>query len=235
MGRRGATVQAAGQHQVSREGGKHDALLRSGGPAANEIQRRRPVLGRTRAIAARPPQPAQFGLDDRRSRPLVDRQQRGQPSRENLVRLVLARAGGGDREAEQQVGPVMGRAVRGERKCLSVEPDGRGRGIHGARPLGRFDDGSSGIAGKNGRVLAGCARELQRAHVVVRQHLGVLVRAPEQLDPSGGRGMLPGPHRARDLSVSDVAQQDVEERVLRLAGDRGLPLAADELLALQAM
>ena len=45
--------------------------------------------------------------------------------------------------------------------------------------------------------------------------------------------MLLAPLSTRDLSVGDVANDQVEERVLRFAADRGPALAANELLAFQ--
>ncbi len=47
--------------------------------------------------------------------------------------------------------------------------------------------------------------------------------------------MLVGPARARDLPVSDVLYEDVPEGVLGLACNRGVLLAADELLAFQSV
>ena len=65
------------------------------------------------------------------------------------------------------------------------------------------------------------------------QHLGVVLRPAERLDP-GRRALValrsgaPG-----DLAVGDVADEQVPERVLVLAAHRGAPLAADELLPLE--
>ncbi len=67
----------------------------------------------------------------------------------------------------------------------------------------------------------------------MREQLRVLLRAAERLDPLGCRAVLLSAPRARDLVVGDVADEDVAERVLGLAGDGGVLLAADELLALQ--
>ena len=84
-------------------------------------------------------------------------------------------------------------------------------------------------------VLAGRARELEGAEVVVGEHVGAVFGAldVEGLDPSGGKAMLLRALCAGYLSVRDVADEDVPERVLRLAGHRGAPLAADELLPLE--
>ena len=75
--------------------------------------------------------------------------------------------------------------------------------------------------------------ELERARVVVREHLRMILETAVRLDPPRGAGVLFDPARPPDLPVRDVAQQHVQERVLRLPGHRGAALAADELLALE--
>ena len=69
----------------------------------------------------------------------------------------------------------------------------------------------------------------------MREHLDPVVGAVarERADPLGAEAMLVDAPRARDLPVGDVADERVQERVLRLAGDRGAALAADELLPLE--
>ena len=68
-------------------------------------------------------------------------------------------------------------------------------------------------------VLARRAGELERAGVVVRNHLGVIFRTTERLDPLGGTRVLLRPLGARNLPVRDIAHQDMLERELRLAGN----------------
>ena len=68
---------------------------------------------------------------------------------------------------------------------------------------------------------------------MVRNHLGVIFRTTERLDPLGGTRVFLRPLGARNLPVGDVAHQDVLERELRLAGDRTAPRALQELLLLQ--
>ena len=82
-------------------------------------------------------------------------------------------------------------------------------------------------------ILARRARELERAGVVVRNHLCVILGTTERLDPLGGTRVLLRPLGARNLPVRDVAHQDMLERELRLAGDRAAPRALHELLLLQ--
>src|SRR5207302_3577726 len=82
------------------------------------------------------------------------------------------------------------------------------------------------------RVEPGRLREGERLVVVVGEHLGVVLGAVagEGGEPLRRPPVLLRPLRARDLAVGDVADECVEERVLRLAGDRGTAVAADELL-----
>src|SRR5207244_11048785 len=58
--------------------------------------------------------------------------------------------------------------------------------------------------------------------------------ARKRVDPRRGKAVLFGAGRARDLAVSDVADQEMPERVLGLARDRSTPLAPDEFLSGQA-
>src|SRR5438552_14215635 len=72
---------------------------------------------------------------------------------------------------------------------------------------------------------------------MVREHLGAVV-APvrsERLDPLGGGAVQVDTARARDLPVRDVADEQVQERVLRLARNGGAAVAADELLPLESV
>ena len=82
-------------------------------------------------------------------------------------------------------------------------------------------------------ILARRACELERAGVVVRNHLRVILGTTERLDPLGGTRVFLRPLGARNLPVRDVAHQDVLERELRLTGDRAAPRALHELLLLQ--
>jgi hypothetical protein len=65
---------------------------------------------------------------------------------------------------------------------------------------------------------------------VVCEHLRLVFRAPERLDPFGGQPVLLGAVGARNLAVRDVPDEDVAEGVLVLALDRRTPFAAHELL-----
>ena len=64
------------------------------------------------------------------------------------------------------------------------------------------------------------------------EHLGVVLRPSQRLDPLGRVPVLLGAVCPRDLAVGDVAKEDVSEGVLGLACDRGAGLL-HELLSLQ--
>ena len=68
---------------------------------------------------------------------------------------------------------------------------------------------------------------------MVGEQFGVIVRAPETFDPRGGMTVFLGARAARQLAVSDVAEQHVPERVLRVAAHRRAALPPDEVLSLQ--
>src|SRR5581483_7749632 len=89
--------------------------------------------------------------------------------------------------------------------------------------------------GERRDVLPRRAAELDRAQVVVGEHLASILHAAERLEPRRGQALLLGPARARNLAVRDVPHEEVQEGVLRLPLDRGPALAADELLALETV
>ena len=68
---------------------------------------------------------------------------------------------------------------------------------------------------------------------MVCEQLGVVLGTPEPLEPVAGSTMLLGTCAPRDLTVSNVAQQHVLKRVLRVVGDCRAPFTPDEVLPLQ--
>ena len=68
---------------------------------------------------------------------------------------------------------------------------------------------------------------------MVREQLGVVVRAPEAFDPFTGATVLLRACAAWDLAVGDVAEQHVLKGVLRVPGDRGSSLPPNEVLPLE--
>jgi hypothetical protein len=87
--------------------------------------------------------------------------------------------------------------------------------------------------GELARILTRCPGQLDRAEIVVGEHLRPILRAvhAQRRDPLRSGQVLGGSPSARDLSVRDVSNQHVQEDVLILSGDGGAPLTADELLA----
>ena len=74
---------------------------------------------------------------------------------------------------------------------------------------------------------------LEGAHVVVREKLGPVLRPHARLEPLGGPLVPLSSGRAGDLPIRDVAHEDVPERVLLIALDRGAPVTSHELLAFE--
>jgi len=68
---------------------------------------------------------------------------------------------------------------------------------------------------------------------VVSEHLGVVLGPAERPDPFRGQAMLLRAPAAGDLPVGDIADQHVEERILRLVCDGRTPGSLHEVLALQ--
>src|ERR1700730_9068779 len=64
---------------------------------------------------------------------------------------------------------------------------------------------------------------------------GAVVASSRGVDPRCAPPMLLGPLRARNLTVGDVADKHVAERVFDLTADRRAALPANELLALERM
>src|SRR5205814_1253740 len=101
-----------------------------------------------------------------------------------------------------------------------VEPPRRGERPERVRAITRVARGEPGRLDQRGRLLrAGRASQLQRLEVVVGEHLRVVIWPAERVDPGGGPLVPLGAHSARDLSVGDIADEDVAERVLVLAAD----------------
>ena len=66
----------------------------------------------------------------------------------------------------------------------------------------------------------------------MREHLGMVFRAPQALDPLCDAAVLLGTVASGDLPVGDIADECVCERELRLAFDRRAFLAPHESFAL---
>src|SRR5581483_696055 len=129
--------------------------------------------------------------------------------------------------------PALGPVVRHELERGSVEPRG---GLVAVERAGAITGVAESLGRAGGEIVdveACDSPELEGLEVVVREHLRVVLLAAQALDPAGREAVLPRPVRTRHLAVGDVADEQVAERVLELAGDRGRAVAADELLPLE--
>ena len=70
---------------------------------------------------------------------------------------------------------------------------------------------------------------------MVRERLGVFVGTAEGFDPFRGAAMLLGPIRSGNLPIGDVANEDVQERVLGVVRHRRRPRTLHEALSIQSM
>ncbi len=123
---------------------------------------------------------------------------------------------------EKHAWPV-GVRLRRQRESLLVEAGGGRKGVQGrtsGRPPRRAR--SRARAASSGSCAAGRAIEVERAQVVVRDHLREVLGAGrrQRLDPVGRQPVHLRPPCARDLAVGDVADEDVAEDELGLARDR---------------
>ena len=103
------------------------------------------------------------------------------------------------------------------------------------RSVARFAQCGSRATGDRAHVLAGCPRQLDCIDVVMRDHLGVVFRPSERLDPLRRSQMLLRTLRAGNLPVRDVTDEQMFERVLGLTLDGAAARTLDELLLLQRM
>ena len=108
---------------------------------------------------------------------------------------------------------------------------GRCERIERARPVAGGSECKASPLLERRIRFAGRSRVLERLQIVVCEYLGVLLLAAERGHPLCSGAMLLGPRGPRDLAVGDVADEQVEERVLALALDRRPSLATEEVLA----
>ena len=70
---------------------------------------------------------------------------------------------------------------------------------------------------------------------MVGEHLCVGLRTSHAFDPLGGQPMFLRSSGAWDLTVGNVANEEVAERVLRLPGHRRAALLTNEFLPVEAV
>ena len=137
-------------------------------------------------------------------------------------------------DPQQDVRP-LGVAFRGELECLTSKHHRLPERIQRESPIGCGNKRAPGLVYKRLALCPGCARQLERSDVVVREHLGVLLGTAERLEPPRGGTMLVAPSHTGYLAVGDVADQDVTERVLVGACHRAPPRSLHEVLPLERM
>ena len=71
--------------------------------------------------------------------------------------------------------------------------------------------------------------QLERAHVVIREQLGLVLRPTDRLNPFRHSTVLVSTFGTWDLPISDVSYEDMVERVFRLPFDGGAPFTANEV------
>ena len=222
-----------GDHPEARQAAE-DERLRARGRCILEERGR--VLDVARGDLCLPSNPRKLPEQDdrlRRSLAVTDREERLARLGQNLSsgRLSVEPC---PSVAEQQLRP-FGIRFGPELERGAVEANGGSEGVqsHGAIPgLAERDPGR---LRERVDLLAGGPRELERAQIMVGEHLRSVLGSldVERLDPGSGEAMLLRPPPPRDLAVGDVANEDVPEGVLRLAVDRGAAVAPDEPLALE--
>jgi hypothetical protein len=100
-------------------------------------------------------------------------------------RFGLGTLGHEERSGASEAKPSAVRHVRDtERERLLVEANGGRRRVERKRPVARLPQyGTRGVREVLDRLSHG-ARKLERLQVVVREHLGVVLRPAERLDPA---------------------------------------------------
>lgn len=108
-----------------------------------------------------------------------------------------------------------------ELECLAVVPLGRKKGVERERTVAGFAQRNARMLHELGPSVGSCrSRELERGRPVMGEHLGMVVRSAEALDPLGDAPVLLRAVGPRDLPVGDVPHERVRERELALAVDR---------------
>src|SRR5256885_1960183 len=69
--------------------------------------------------------------------------------------------------------------------------------------------------------------QLERAHVVIREQLGLVLSPTDRLNPFRHSTVLVSTFGTWDLPISDVSYEDMVERVFRLSFDGGAPFTAN--------
>ena len=204
-------------------------MLVCGTRPRDELDRSGRPFGRHGTVAVAPVRERQVA---RRDRGLHIRSV-GDQAVEREAQLVLARV---LREAQRPTEHAERTGVEPARKPFGRAAQSADRIRKRAdreRPHARLAKCRRGLRLEVGNVEPGAAGELDRLEIVVREQLGTVL-APvvgQGLDPSGDPDVALDPVGTRKLPVDGVADERVDERVLRGPEDRRAPVAPEELLA----
>jgi hypothetical protein len=219
-----------GPHAYARKRPEHVVDRRRSGPASRQLRRSVEVLERGVVVTLLSVELAEHRLGFRGPIDVVVREE----PFDGLLQHVAA-------SVDRQEGPAVLKDQdrplwiirRPELECTFVEARRSGEGVERQRTVAGIAQGDPGARSERRGFLARGLGELERREVVVREHLGVILRAAERFDPLGGETMLRYPRRTRDLTVGDVSKQDVTERVLRLSLRGRVLIASNELPPLE--
>src|SRR5213596_2723696 len=126
--------------------------------------------------------------------------------------------------------PLVGRP---ELECLFIESHSGGKRVEREGAIACLAERHTSALSKRTRLLPSRLGQLERAGVVMGDHLGVVFGPAEGLDPLRREPVFVAALGARDLAIGNVADEHVSKRVFLLIRKRRAPLAADELLALE--
>ena len=120
-------------------------------------------------------------------------------------------------ELEHQRGPLL-ISCRPEFECLPERPRRCAKGAERVATHPCITEGDTSALPDHRVVGTRRPRKLERPAVMVREHLDVVVSIRDKrVDPFRSEPVLLGAHSARNLSVRNVADKHVSERVLRFA------------------
>src|SRR2546423_4016342 len=137
------------------------------------------------------------------------------------------------RPVAKEQGRSLGIVLGPELERGPVEPGRRPVGVKAEGAIPGLAQCRTRTVGDSGDVEPRRLRQIERADVVVGERLRVVLGPAERLDPLGRPPVALRSGRPRDLAVGDVSEQEMAERVLRLARDRGTTRPLDELLSLE--
>jgi hypothetical protein len=166
-----------------------------------------------------PPHLAETGLRLGRAFAIARPKQGVTRLRERLVETFVTGEDLREAEAKQETGPlsvVLGPQLERFGKVMHS----RGEGVQRIRALACIAQRHTRRSRQITEVAPCGACIVDRREIVVREHLGVILGTAERLDPLGGQPVFFGAISAWDLTVSNVAHEQMTECVLLVLLDR---------------